>query len=372
MKLLLSILIIALTACQQNTKNNQSASSKSCTSDSLLSKVDSYLNSYVDSGFAGVALIADKNGIIFHKAYNGKGDNIDTSTAFGIASSAKCLTSTAIMQLHERGKLSINDLITKYFDNVPSDKKSITIRYLLTHTSGLDECNCIDGETEPLKLINGILHSQIAGSIGGKWLYRNENYYLLDYIIEKVSKMSYRNYVQQNILNAAEMHHTGQSAQEKEKSVILAAIELDSLKKQPVYAKSYVNGALKTNLASHKVGAYFSTSNDMYKWALAVRNNKLISDSTLVLSLQPQTSGLIRDKDTALYYGYGWVFTTVKGKRINFFMAGREDWMWNNRAYILENGFTIIVWSRDKKGPDSDAMATVLTKELVKIFEKIN
>lgn len=370
-KLLFLLLLLTFTACQQNTKSNQVANSKSNISDSLLSKVDDYLRSYVDSGFAGVALIANNDGIIFHKAYNGKGDNIDTSTSFGIASNAKCFTSTAIMQLYEQGKLSVNDSITKYFDNVPSDKKSISIHHLLTHTSGLGECNCVDGETGYQKIIDGILHSKMIGTIGGKWIYRNENYLLLDYIVEKVSKMTYRDYVQQNILDVAGMQHTGQSGQEKEKSVTVAPIELDSLKKRPLYNKLYSNGMLKTNLASHHVGAYFSTSGDMYKWTLAERHNKLISESTLTLSLQPQTSGLIRNKDTALYYGYGWIYTMVKNKRINIFKAGREDWMWNSRIYMLENGITIIVWTRDKSGPEYDAIATVLTDQLVKICQKL-
>lgn len=336
----------------------------------MLISIDNYLSSNIDKGFAGVALIADKNGIIFHKAYNGKGDNIDTNTAFGIASNAKCFISTAILQLHEQGRLSINDPITSFFDNVPTDKRLITIRHLLTHTSGLGACNCIDGETVGLKIINGILHSNLKANVGHKWIYSNENYLLLAYIVERVSKMSYRSYVQKYILDVAGMDRTGQSGQEKEKSVTMAPIELDSFKKQPLYSKIYSNGVLKSNLASHLVGAYFSTSGDLYKWTLAERRHQLISDSTFALSLQPQTSGLIRDKDTALYYGYGWIYTMAKGKRINIFKAGREDWMWNSRVYMLENGYTIIIWSRDKNGPNSDAMATLLTDELVKLLQK--
>ena len=147
--LLITGLLVIIASC--NETENKIAGNKTTENDSLLTAVDTYLQSYVDSGFAGVALIADSNGIIFHKAYNGKGDNIDTSTAFAIASNAKCLTGLAITQLHEQGKLSVNDSITKYFNNVPADKKYITIRHLLTHTSGLDECDCVDGEIEPQK-----------------------------------------------------------------------------------------------------------------------------------------------------------------------------------------------------------------------------
>lgn len=101
--------------------------------DSLLTKIDSYFRSQVESVFVGVGLIADKNGVVFYKAHNGKRDNIDTGTTFGIAATSKCLTSTAILQLHGKELLSVNDSITKYFENVPVDKQSLTIRQLLNY-----------------------------------------------------------------------------------------------------------------------------------------------------------------------------------------------------------------------------------------------
>jgi CubicO group peptidase (beta-lactamase class C family) len=107
-------------------------------------------------------LIADKNGIIFHKAYSGKGDNIDIGNAYAIASQAKSLTGLAIMQLDERRKLSVDDPITKYFKGVPADKRNITIGQLLSHTSGLDECDCLDGETDEQRLIDGIFKTKIG------------------------------------------------------------------------------------------------------------------------------------------------------------------------------------------------------------------
>lgn len=367
--LLISGLSLFILAC--NEPGNKSAIQKSNKYDSLLTSVDTYLQSYVDSGFSGVALIADSNGIIFHKAYNANGDNIDTSAGFAIASNAKELTGIAIMQLYERGKLSINDSITKYFTNVPADKRYITIHHLLTHTSGLDECECVDGEIDKQKIIEGIFHTKMVHPAGGKWVYRSENYILLAYIIEKASKMTYRDYVQQNILDVAGMNHTGQSGQEKEKSVSMAPFTIDSLKEMPVYKKNYSNGILRTDLAGHKIGAYFSTTGDMYKLTSAIGRNKLISDSTLTIATNPQTSGVIRNKDTAIYYGDGLLYTMTKGKRINILSSGREDWLMNSRVYILENGYTIIVWSRDFSGPEADAVASTLSLKLVDIFENL-
>lgn len=363
MKRALIMLFLGCYSCSQPKKNETSEELKY---DSILGEIDKYLTSRIDSGFSGVALIADRNDIIFHKAYSRKGDSIDTNTAYAIASQAKSLTGLAIMQLHERGKLSVNDSITKYFNNVPSDKKDIKVRHLLTHTSGLGYCQCTDGETDEQQMIKGILSYPLENAIGAKWSYQNENYFLLASIVEKVSKLTFRNYVQQYILDVAGMNHTGQSGQEKEKSVSMAPITLATYQDQPVYEKSYSDGQLKSDLVTHRLGAYFSTAEDMYRLALALKENKLISASTLEMSLQPQTSGLVR---TGLYWGYGWVYTMTNGKRINILNSGREDWMMNSRMYMLENGITFVVWSRDTMGPEKEAAASLISLKLVEMLE---
>jgi CubicO group peptidase (beta-lactamase class C family) len=105
----------------------------------------------------------------------------------------------------------------------------------------------------------------LGGAAGSKWLYRSENYFLLGLILEKVSKMTFRDYVQRNILDVAGMSHTGQSGQESEKSVTMAPVASEDLKKQPVYSKNYESGKLKSGLIGHRLGAYFSTSGDIRK-----------------------------------------------------------------------------------------------------------
>jgi CubicO group peptidase (beta-lactamase class C family) len=368
LKLITAILLIAFVSCKQKQKNNQSADTKSGILDSVLTKIDGYLSSYVDSGFSGVALIADSNGIIFHKAYNGKGDHVDTSTAFYIASTRKGFVAEAILQLQERGKLSVNDSLGKFFKHVPVDKKGITIHNLLTHTSGLDNCECADGETDNEKLVQSVLATKMKNPVGEKWFYSNDNYILMEIIVAQVAGMSFKDYVKENILDPAVMAHTGFCGYEKEVSVTIAPLN-DSLKSMPLYSKRFKDGL---HIPTAVIGM-FSTSNDLYKWTVALQEGKLLSDSSLTASFKPYKEAVIRNEnDTAIYYSYGWIPTMAKDRRINVFAAGREDWMMNNRIYMLKNGITIIVWSMDKKGPDSDAMATVLTKELVRMFEKFD
>jgi CubicO group peptidase (beta-lactamase class C family) len=360
------IMLTAFAACQQNSKSSQSVSTKSSISDSVLTKIDSYLSSNVDSGFSGVALIADSNGIVFHKAYNGKGDFVDTSTAFGIASTRKSFVAGAIMQLQENGKLSVKDSLGKFFKHVPPDKKGITIHSLLTHTSGLSECECADGETDKEKLIQSIFATKMKNPVRVKWSYSNDNYMLLEIIVAQVAGKPMKDYIKENTLTPAGMVHTGFGGDEVALGVTVAPLH-DSLKAMPRYSKRFKNGV---HIQSIIMGM-FSTSTDLYKWSVALRQKKILSSPGLDASFYPYKEAVIRNEhDTAIYYGYGWIPTMAKDKRINVFGAGREDWDANNRIYILENGITIIVWSMDKKGPDSDAMATILTKELVSMLEK--
>jgi CubicO group peptidase (beta-lactamase class C family) len=365
LQLFASVFIIFFAVCKRNPNNNQLVNSKSGISDSLRSKLDSYLSSYVDSGFSGVALVADSNGIIFHKAYNGKDDQVDTNTAFYIASTRKSFVAEAIMQLQEKGKLSVLDSLGKFFDQVPADKKGITIHNLLTHTSGLDYCECTDGETDRERIIKSILALRLKNHIGEKWSYQNENYYLLEFIVAQISGITFRDYIKENILKPVGMMHTGFWGYENEVQVEIAPLN-DSLKSMPLYKKEFKDGKPRPVL----VGGMFSTSTDLYKWTEAIRQRKGLSDSSLVASFKPYKQAVIHDvNDTAMYYSYGWIPTMVKNKRINVFCTGREDWMMNNRIYMLDNGITILVWSLDKKGPDSDAMATVLSSGMMKIFQ---
>lgn len=365
--LIVTTAAIFLSSCNNNNgKQTQFSHSKQ---EEVLEDIDAYLQSSANSGFSGVVLIADSSDdVLFHKAYSAKDDNIDTSNAFYIASNTKSLTGLAIVQLQEQGKLSVNDSISKYFSNVPADKRVITIRHLLTHTSGLGNCECAEGIDDKGKIIRNILRFKLKNPVGVKWQYQNSNYHLLAYIIEKTSGLSFRDYVKKNILIPAGMTQTDDWGYENEIKVRMAPVQLDSLKKRPLYNKIYRDNVPWKDLAYHGSGGYFSTSRDLYKLLKALRENKLISSNSVQQSFQPVNSGVIRDKDTALYYGYGWIYTMAGNKQLNVFNTGREDWMMNSRMYLLENGFIIIVWALDKNS-DEDAWATVISDKLIKLFQ---
>ncbi len=104
-----------------------------------LNKLFSYYN--LNGMFNGIVLAAENGKIIFKKAYGfadfERKTHLDTSSVFSIGSVTKPFTATAIMILNERGLLSYEDKLIKYYPNFPSYFEHITIRHLLTHTSGL-------------------------------------------------------------------------------------------------------------------------------------------------------------------------------------------------------------------------------------------
>ncbi|HEX8060280.1 MAG TPA: serine hydrolase domain-containing protein, partial [Cyclobacteriaceae bacterium] len=124
------ILLALLASC---TKKEETLSSK------ITPKIDSLFAAEKD--FSGVVLVADNGKAIYHKAFGYRNfdtkDVMDTTSIFELASVSKQFTAMIIMMLNEEGKLNYEDPLEKYVTGLPY--KGITIRHLLTHTSGLPD-----------------------------------------------------------------------------------------------------------------------------------------------------------------------------------------------------------------------------------------
>lgn len=121
-------------------------------------------------------------------------DNVNEDTYFDIASMGKILvTSTLVLKAIDKGKLSFEDTIDKFFENVPSDRKNITVKQLLTHTSGIVRCpilpeNVAEGREAVSKQI---INTPLAFAPGSCRTYSCNGMILLGYIIKKIYDMSF-------------------------------------------------------------------------------------------------------------------------------------------------------------------------------------
>jgi len=142
-------------------------------------------------------------------------------TVYEIGSNTKQFTAAAIMMLVEEGKVALEDSITKYFPEAPQAWRDITIRHLLTHTSGIQNHVAVPHwldvfrtnlafETAPPRdeLLNMFFKLPLEFQPGESWAYDNTGYYLLGVIIEQVSGKSYWKFLDDRIFKPLDMNAT--------------------------------------------------------------------------------------------------------------------------------------------------------------------
>jgi CubicO group peptidase (beta-lactamase class C family) len=256
-------------------------------------------------------------------------------SAFQTASVAKVFTSTAVLQLHEKGKLKLVDAVVKHLPDFPFP--TISIRDLLSHTSGLPDLEMY----EPLVKQNPdlvIRNSDVIAALklwnrplrfqpGEKYSYSNTNYVVLALVVETASRVAFAEYLKQNIFDPAEMHatfvRTGEPATRNSavvKNHMLAtmyktvpeAVETVRLK-DPVKMRriKYESYNLGLTLGDQNV---ISTTRDLLRFDQALTAGKLLRQSSLDLAFAPTklNNGQTYYEDFGVQYGkcsygLGWI-----------------------------------------------------------------
>jgi CubicO group peptidase (beta-lactamase class C family) len=180
-------------------------------------------SSSMDNGMNGNVLFSSAGEVNFKKSFGyanfeNKIVNAD-STLFPLASISKTFTAAAILQLKEKGKLMLDDPFKKYFQDFPFE--SITIRQLLSHTSGLPDMEAVLDSfvnKQPDKIFTNTdvlpalkiyaSHHTLLFQPGESWRYSNIGFQLLAVLVEKISKQSFALYVKKNIFLPAGMTHS--------------------------------------------------------------------------------------------------------------------------------------------------------------------
>src|ERR1700691_2797385 len=181
---------------------------------------DSYVKSLAPAKHFRGTIVAERNDqVLVAKSYGAAVEEMQSpnsfETKFEIASLSKQFTATAILQLEDGGKLNVEDPVSKYYPEAPASWKGMTIHHLLTHTSGLPENEwenfykgkCTTYSTE--EQVKTFRDRPLVFPPGSSWKYRNTEYYLLAFIIEKLSGESYATYLAHHIFELLKMAHSG-------------------------------------------------------------------------------------------------------------------------------------------------------------------
>jgi len=313
-KLSLSLLFIAslFIGCNQKTSDTP-------TQTALPQKIDSLLSAVPD--FSGVVLIADHGKPVYYKTTGYRNFEtktpLDTTDIFELASVSKQFTAMTIMMLKEEGKLSYDDLLEKYIPDLPYP--GITIRNLLTHTSGLPDYQAIMDQywdkanvanNEDILVYLKKYHPAALFAPGAKYTYSNTGYVMLGSIAEKVSGKDFIEFCRERIFKPLQMKDTDIRSLEEKKVIenfALGHIYVEE-KHRYVRADSFPSSNYTIWLGNRKgPGRISSTASDLLKWDRALYTEKIISQSTLKEAFMPFTLS----NDSISNYGFGW--TLEKG-----------------------------------------------------------
>jgi D-alanyl-D-alanine carboxypeptidase len=275
--------------------------------DSNSGKVDDLLHAAMSrEHIPGLALAVVKDGEILKAQAYGLADvesktPAKTNTVFRIASVSKQFVATAIMMLVEEGKLSLEDPVSKHLTGTPRRWKRITIRHLLTHTSGipdfLNEDIALDkGITDfDQAVLKAVAHRSLHFAPGNDWRYSNSNYHLLGMIIYKLTGKPYGDFLSERIFRPLGMQQTAVSPKDGNVTGLAVGYEWD---KDHFHAGDYVAPSTK----AYAGGGIVSTVLDMAKWDAALYTEKLLKYSSME---QMWTPVRLNDGMKAPY-GFGW------------------------------------------------------------------
>ncbi len=271
-------------------------------------KLEEYLNAAVKyNNFQGAVLVEKEGKVILSKGY-GMADYENTiqntsSTRFAIGSITKQFTAMAIMQLYERGRLKLDDKLSRYYPDFPRGNE-ITIHQLLSHTSGIVNYTMLPEywQIDPYKITKDdifklLYNNPLDFKPGERWNYSNSGYVLLSDIVEKITGKSYEEYLDKNIFKPLRMKNSGLCMSRDKLNIKTVGYD-GYLDIQPVDDTMSFRG-------SFGAGSLYSTVEDLYLWEKALDTEKLVSKKTMNKIFTPYFETFMGA------YGYGWY---IKGE----------------------------------------------------------
>lgn len=279
---------------------------------------DFMLSQVSENDFNGNVLVAKEGKIIYKKSF-GYADFdtkrlLNDSSVFELASVSKQFIAMGVLLLVQKRKIKLSDTLRQFFPQLPYHH--ITIKNLLTHTSGLPDADremALKWNHKKIAFNKDVIHflatekPPIHFQPGSQWEYSNTAFVLLASLIEKVSGQSFRDFMAENIFKPLGMTHsevcnTRRSLKEIIPDYAYGYVYSDSLKKYvlpdslPEFDEVYYLDGLEGP------GAVNSTTGDLLKWENALKAHLLLDENLQKEMLSPQS---LTDTILKKYYGYG-------------------------------------------------------------------
>lgn len=329
--------------------------------------------------FNGNVLIAEEGIPIFKESF-GYSDienkiELHNHSMFDMGSIAKQFTAMCIMILKEDGKLNYDNPITDYLPELPYDY--ITLRNLLTHTSGLpDWVEFKNVEYDPGKVFNNediitILideNPSVLFEPGEKWQYSNLGYLLLGEVVERISGKTLNEFMQERIFIPLGMHNTNHqnyfTDQQKSQKANGYFYYRPTKKREIAIELDEPGLNYPRRNATEGLSWIYTTTEDMLKWNRVLYTEELVSRKTLSEAFSP----VALNNGETFPYGFGWfIHTNSKGEKLVMHAGGLPGYV----AKFIRNidaDKTIIILSNDYNILLSDIER--ITDEVMKLVDE--
>ena len=307
--------------------------------DARAKQLDAILTKAVTPDQPGLAVLVKKDGhIFFEKGYGvrkiGSGALISPDTDFRLASVTKQFTAMAVMLLVRDGKLRYDSVLTEIFPEFPTYGKAITVRHLLTHTSGLPDYEDLMDRVEKAEgrrwsaehqiqdqEVLWLLERETRGKFGPgtSWAYSNSGYVVLGLIVAKISGVPYAEFLERRIFAPLQMRNT--LAYEKGKR----EIPHRAFGHTREHGKLVLSDQSSTS-ATLGDGGIYSNLEDLSKWDDALANHTLLSAEEMQVALTPvklvdgrephwpvEADGDNLAPGKPVSYGFGWFLDSYPG-----------------------------------------------------------
>ncbi|WP_416438134.1 serine hydrolase domain-containing protein [Phnomibacter sp. MR] len=308
--------------------------------------IDSIVNAYhKQQDFSGVVLMATAGKLQYQSAKGLANRSfqvpIQTDTRFKIASITKTFTAVLILQLMDKGQLKLDATMGQYLPNYTGEAKDkVTIRQLLTYSSGIPNCEGNTGIAvyQSPNTVDGFIQQHCSGKLefapGSQFNYNNADYIILGSIIEHITGQSFAQNLQENILQPLNMQHT-QMLRSKDVIPMLAS----------TYNKDDSTGAMYADDPMYienyfAAGAMYSTAADLLRFDQGIFTHQLLKPATVELMLTPNPN----------LYGVAigfWVYQQEINQK-PYTLANRQGSIWGANAnwiHVLHENETVIVLS---------------------------
>ena len=233
-------------------------------------RIDSLMKQYSQDGtFNGNVLVANNNKVVYNQSFGftdeAKNEKLTADHRFNLGSITKEFSAVALLQLEEKGKLNLDDKVSKFLPELGNWAKEVTISQLLNYTSGLPNVEWKQIKTDE-DLYSGLLQTDsLDFKPGSKYDYNNNNIFLRQFIVNRITGIPFKTYAEKLIFKPCKMN----------------ASVLTPFTNEKLIAKGFNNNLVQDKPDLPFTGGTYLTTNDLLKWTKCLHSEKIINKKSL-------------------------------------------------------------------------------------------